>query len=152
MSQINKAKQVTECNAPAVPAVVHTYSYSQYENEVTGLISKPMLITGSHEVLAANDRLIVLNNDNFTSLTIDGTNYAGKNGLDIPALYAYIDDPYYGNGIIFSLSSSTALSSSELADIIGNEIRKKTRGLSCLVDIEFTIGAEISKLINEEAA
>lgn len=149
MSQINKAKQVTACN---VPAVVHTYSYSQYENEVTGLISKPMLITGSHEVLAVNDRLIVLNNDNFTSLTIDGTNYAGKNGLDLPHLYAYIDDPYYGNGIIFSLSSSQALSSDELADIILTEIRKKTRSLGCLVDIEFMLSAEISKLNNEETA
>ena len=152
MSQINKAKQVTECNAPAVPAVVHTYSYSQYENEVTGLVGQPTLTTGSHEVLAANDRLIVLNNDNFTSLTIDGTNYAGNNALDAPALYAYIDDPYYGNGIIFSLSSSIALSSDELADIIGHEVRKKTRGLACLVDIEFMIGAEISKLNNEETA
>lgn len=149
MSQINKEKQVTECN---VPAVVHTYSYSQYENEVTGLISKPTLTTGSHEVLAANDRLIVLNNDNFTSLTIDGTNYGGNNALDVPTLYAYINDQYYGNGIIFSLSSSKELSSDELADIISQEIRKKTSGLSSLVDIEFTIGAEISKLNNEEAA
>lgn len=149
MSQINKALQVTKCN---VPAVVHTYSYSQYANEVTGLIGKPTLTTASHEVLAANDRLIVLSNDNFTSLTIDGTNYGGNNALDVPSLYAYIDDQYYGNGIIFSLSSSKELSDSELSSIIESEIRKKTKGLSSLVDIEFSISAEISKLINKEAA
>ena len=151
MSQINKAKQVTKCN---VPAVVYTYSYSQYENEVTGLVSKPTLTTSNHEVLAANERLIVINNENFTSITIDGTNYGGNNALNKPTLHAYIDDQYYGNGIIFSLYSSIPLSNDELVYIISQEIRKKTSGLSSLVDIEFTLSAEIAKLSNknEEAA
>ena len=138
-SQVNKANQVTACN---VPAVVHAYLYSQYENEVTGLVSEPTLTSKCQEVLAVNDRLIVLNDEFFTSLTIDGTNYAGKNGLDTPALYAYIDDPYFGNGIIFTLSSSKPLSSYELYGLICNKLNSKT---ARLVDIEFTLLKELQK-------
>lgn len=74
--------------------MVHTYHYSQYENEITGLVCKPTLISKCHGVLAVNDRLIALDNEKFNSLTIDGTNYTGKNGLDPPALYAYLDKVY----------------------------------------------------------
>lgn len=142
MTQFHKQKQVTACNVEKV----YVYQYSQYENEVTGLIAEPTLISNCHDVLAVNDRLIVLNDDSFTSLTIDGTSYAGKNGLDTPALNVYVDDQYFGNGIIFNVSSSKQLSMHELHDSICNELNKKT---GSLVDIEFMLLTELSKLSSE---
>lgn len=132
MTQFHKQKQVTACNVEKV----YVYRYSKYENEVTGLIAKPTLISECHDVLAVNDRLIVLNDDSFTSLTIDGTSYAGKHGLDTPALYIYIDDQYYGNGILFNVSSSKPLEAYEIQDMIVDEYHRKTR---LLVDIDLSL-------------
>lgn len=145
MSHLNDLKQVAVCN---LPEVVYVYRYSQYENKLTGLVSKPSLVMSSHDVIAVNDRLIVLNDDCFTSLTIDGTNFAGKNALDMPALYTYIGDKYYGDGIIFSISTSEPLTMHQLNDIICEELMG---GQSALVDIEFTLLSELERINSKEA-
>ncbi|WP_201610012.1 hypothetical protein [Psychrobacter immobilis] len=37
-----------------------------------------------HEALAVNERMMVLNNDQFTRVNIDNTNYSGNNSLNNP--------------------------------------------------------------------
>lgn len=59
--------------------LVTDYSKVMFEGQVNAMYK-----VEKHEALAVNERMMVLNNDQFTRVNIDNTNYSGNNSLNNP--------------------------------------------------------------------
>lgn len=129
MSHHNPENQVKNVQAgmAVYSYIVADYTKSMFEGQVNAQYTK-----SKHEVVAVNSRMMVLNNDQFTRVNIDGTNYAGNNELNKPHINLYFNDSYYGDGFIFSLHSDQDLSPADIKVLIA---KKLTQSKDALFDM-----------------
>ena len=104
--------------------LVTDYSKVMFEGQVNAMYK-----VEKHEALAVNGRMMVLNNDQFTRVNIDDTNYAGNNSLNNPFINLYFDDNYYGDGFLFSLYSDQLVSPAEIKKLISQGIARARKSL-----------------------
>lgn len=126
MSHYNPENQVKSVEVGAViySYFVVDYTKTMFEGQVNAQYTKT-----KSEVLAFNSRMMVLNNDQFTRVNIDGTNYAGNNELNNPYVNLYLDDDNYGDGFMFSLYSEQDLSPAQIKQLIADSIAKSRKAL-----------------------
>lgn len=114
-------------NSTSAAKTIYTYLYSSYDFNLDSM-SVNFTISQA-EILTTNDRLIVLDDHQFTRICTDGTTYMGCSNLNEPSLYVYDNDPCYGNGILFHMTSDVKLEGYEVKDIISGLLKQKAAAI-----------------------
>lgn len=119
MTHAIEKNQVTNGNVKKV------YQYRYFTTDGSGICSIPSFNASQHNVVLQNEKLIVIDDDMFTRISIDKDYHHGHNQIDVPLLYLYFNDECFGTGFNFSLSSSKELTANELQEIIDDMHNEK---------------------------
>lgn len=130
MTYANAKNQVTNSNS----GIKTVYCYRYFTTDGNGTCNLPHFNASQHNVIAENKNLIVLDDANFTRVSIDKDYHHGCNQIDIPLMYLYSDDDCFGNGFNFSLSSSKELTAEQVQEIIEDMHNEK---ISKLVSLDY---------------
>lgn len=127
MSHLIEKNQVVDRND-----IKTVYSYSYFATDGTGVCDISNFTAKKSNVALSNDKIIVLDDDMFTRISIDKNSSHGLNQINEPLMFINIENAIMGTGFNFSLCTDYALTADELQEIIITEFSKKVSPLISL--------------------
>ena len=127
MSHYNPENQVktVEAGMTVYNYFVVDYTKTMYDGQINARYSKT-----ESEVLAINSRLMVLNDDKFSHVSVDTESKSSSFTLNRPIVNLYFNDDYYGNGFMFTLYSEHDYSPDDIKKMVAGCIRRSKESLA----------------------
>lgn len=126
MSHYNSDNQVKTVKAgmPVYNYFVVDYTKTMFDGQINAKYTKI-----KSEVLAINSSLMVLNDDQFSRISLDAESKSSNFILNEPFIKLYFNDDFYGDGFMFTLYSEHDLSPAQIKKMIADKIGRAKNAL-----------------------